>query len=563
MKKLLLVIGILVVLAVAAVGVVLATVDVDRYRPFVVSKLEAALGRPVRLDHIGLGWRGGIALQLQGVAIAADASGAGEPAVQADAVKVVVRLLPLLRKDVQVSSLVLTRPRLHVVRAADGAIAIEGLPSPGSRSGPAAAALPLLISSLVVEDGTVRFSDASPQVPLDLTVRKLEATVRNISLSRPIEFRLRAACFSQEANLTVTGRVLAPTAHQPGRLEGLRLEMDLSRLDVAEMTRSVPSLKSVGLAEGIRGTFTVSIERWTFSREGLAELAAQVELKGGRLAVAGSAAPYDQVTLRGVAQRNRIELQEFSGKVGTGTISATGTVDQLSASPHTTAQVTMNALPLENLLPLANPNEPHLSGRLSFTFQGEAQGLSWAEVSRTLSGRGTLTLTDGVFVNLNVLEEVFRRLSILPGLVEALRARLPDSYQSKLSARDTVLQPIELPVTAEQGRLDLRDVRLASDTFVLTGSGAVRLDGTLTSQLMLQIDEPLSAAIIKSVKELQYLADAQGQLQIPVMMQGALPRVAVLPDVQYVAQRLLMTKTQELIGGLLQKALEKSGAPQP
>lgn len=563
MKKRLLVIGILAVLAVAAVAVVLATVDVDRYRPLVVSKLEAALGRPVRLDHISLGWHGGIALQLRGVAIAAEAHGAGEPAVEVEAVQVVIRLLPLLRKDVQVSSLVLTRPRLHVVRAADGAIAIEGLPSPGGRSGAVAVALPLLISSLVVEDGTLRVSDASPQIPLDLTVRKLDAAVRNISLNRPIEFRLRAACFSQEPNLTVSGRVLAPAAHQPGRLEGLRFETDLSQVDVAEATRSVPSLKNVGLAEGLRGTLTVSIDRWVFSREGLAELGAQVELKAGRWAVTGSTVPYDQVNLRGVAQHNRIELQELSAKVGTGTISATGVVDQLSTSPHTTAQVTMDALPLEDLLPLAEPNEPHLRGRLSFTFQGAAQGLSWEEVSRTLSGSGTLTLTDGVLVNLNVLEEVFRRLSILPGLVEALRARLPDSYQSKLSAQDTELQPITLPVTAEQGRLDLRDVRLASDAFVLSGSGTVRLDGALASQLMLQIDEPLSAAIIKSVKELQYLADAQGQLQIPVMMQGALPRIAVLPDVQYVAQRLVITKTQELIGGLLQKALDKSGTPQP
>ena len=79
---------------------------------------------------------------------------------------------------------------------------------------------------------------------------------------------------------------------------------------------------------------------------------------------------------------------------------------------------------------------------------------------------------------------------------------------------------------------------------------------------MLRIDPELSAAVIRSVQELQPLTDAQGRMELPVVMQGRLPGVTVLPDVQYVASRVVATKAQELLGGLLQRALERrDGTP--
>ncbi|MBI3088009.1 MAG: hypothetical protein HYY91_03905, partial [Candidatus Omnitrophica bacterium] len=189
--------------------------------------------------------------------------------------------------------------------------------------------------------------------------------------------------------------------------------------------------------------------------------------------------------------------------------------------------------------------------------QGAAQGLAWPEASRSLSGQGRLMLTEARIEHLNILREVFQRLSLLPGLLEALQARLPPSYQARLDARDTILHPVDAQVTAADGALTFAELHVETDDLVLKGAGRVGLDGTLTAQASVWIDPELSTAIIRSVNELQSLADARGRLELPVVVQGTLPRVAVLPDLGQIGSRLVVHKAQELIGGLLQRALEQ------
>ena len=119
---------------------------------------------------------------------------------------------------------------------------------------------------------------------------------------------------------------------------------------------------------------------------------------------------------------------------------------------------------------------------------------------------------------------------------------------------------MDLSVTAQDGALHFQELRLTTDSFAMTGAGSVGFDGTLVSHPLLRIEPELSAALIRSVEELQTLTDAAGGLEFPVVMQGRLPRVAVLPDLEYIATRLLLQKTEELFTDLLKKALEPEGA---
>jgi uncharacterized protein involved in outer membrane biogenesis len=246
MKKALLIIGVLVIVLVGAAAIFLATFDADRYRPLIIQRAEDALGKPVRLERVRLGWRGGIALQLDGVAIYPDQAAAQEPVVRAESVSAVVRLWPLLRKDVQVASVTLIKPMVHVARQASGAVGIAGLefPGGGAPSSAAPAAVGLLISSLAIEDGTLRFTDASQQPALDVTVTHADVQVRNISLTRPIEFRATLALCSEAQNLETSGRLQLPMAARAGRLEALRFATDLGALQIDCVVRAIPTAAS-------------------------------------------------------------------------------------------------------------------------------------------------------------------------------------------------------------------------------------------------------------------------------------------------------------------------------
>lgn len=452
MKKILLTCFILLGLVVLALVIFVATFDADRYRPLLVSKLQEAIGRPVSLERLSLGWQGGIALRLQGLAISDDAQGsAAEPLLQVESANALVRLLPLLRKEVRVASVILSRPRVYVARDGQGRINLFGLAAamspaavPSRPTSVGGTAVSFNIASLRIEDGTLHWADAMTRPPTELWLKRLDVAVAHIALGQPMEIDVKGALASELPNVHLSGRLTPPSPTQSGSLE--------------------------------------------------------------------------------------------QGKL------------------------TIESLPLERILAPVQPGEPQLQGTLTVAVQGSATTLDLARLARAVSASGTLKLAEPRIINLNILREVFERFSMLPGLVEALQAHLPPTYQAKLTEPDTVFEPIDLALRVEDGALRFDDLRVRSDTFELIGTGRVGLDGTVDIRPMLRIEQALSAAIFRSVQELQALANRAGELEVPLVIQGQGPQIAVLPDLRYVASRVIAAKAADLLGSLLREEEPSAGS---
>lgn len=221
------------------------------------------------------------------------------------------------------------------------------------------------------------------------------------------------------------------------------------------------------------------------------------------------------------------------------------------------ADLRVEDLLLESVFPSAGGHQPQVRGKLSGSFQCFLEGSSTQEIAQRFSGGGEFHLTEGAVVNLNILREVFRRIRVIPELAQTIAAGLPESYREKFEARDTWVEPIDLTVTVGNGRLSLANLRVTTDAFELTGSAQMDLDGRLDFPAQVRVEQQLSAAVIRSVEELRGLANARGELELPVLIQGKLPQVTVMPDVGYVASRLITTTAEDLLGNLLERALEK------
>ncbi|MBI4343909.1 MAG: DUF748 domain-containing protein [Candidatus Omnitrophica bacterium] len=439
-RRLLLFLALLVALGLISLAVFIATFDADRYRPMVVAQLEKELGRPVTLQRLSLAWRGGIALQLQGFKV--------EPLIDVPLASALVRLKPLLRRQVQVVSVALERPTVHVVRDAEGDINLLGLALAAAPAAPAAAsrqdAFSFSVSTLQIRNGTLHWLDESASPPAELWLRQTALTLKNISAAGPIDVELAGALESERPNLRLQGRLVPP---QPGKASALE-----------------------------------------------------------------------------------------------------------------NLQVSVQRLPLGRVLPQAPAPSPQLAGTLSLSFTGVLPDLDPIGVVLA-SGDGTLRLEDAVLERVNVLRVVFAQLSMIPGLVESLQQRLPPEYQAKLTAPDTIFQPVELAVRLQGAALHCENVRLATDTFEVAGGARLGLDGTVAARLLLSIDPELSAAVVGGVNELEGLVASSGRMEIPVSIQGRPPHVAVLPDLQYVASRVLVRKAVDVLGRLLAPELDAQAPP--
>ncbi len=245
-----------------------------------------------------------------------------------------------------------------------------------------------------------------------------------------------------------------------------------------------------------------------------------------------------------LAQRQNVSIQ---GRLHLPTIGSSGSLEQL--------RIRGEKVELARLFPAPSPNETSLKGELGLEFQGSAQSLLGEQFSKTLSGKGNLHLDGLTLVNLNLLREIFRQLTVLPGLLQILESQLPSSYREKLSRRDTAFEPIDVTALVQKESLTFDNFRLATDAFELAGRGTIGLDGRMASTLTLRIEPELSSAIVGSIRELAALLEG-GRFTLPVAISGTLPEVVVLPDVGYVASRVITQKASDVLGDLLEKVLK-------
>ncbi len=120
MRKLAIAILIIVVII---VGVLLALphlIDVNQYRGQIQAELQQRLNRPVQLGQLSLAVFP-VRVQADNVVIGDDPNfHSTAPFAQVAQLDVSVKLLPLLRKDIEVSSLELQRPKINLIRNAQG-----------------------------------------------------------------------------------------------------------------------------------------------------------------------------------------------------------------------------------------------------------------------------------------------------------------------------------------------------------------------------------------------------------------------------------------------------------
>src|SRR5260370_15363349 len=178
---------IFIVLLIAAVFVVPRLIDINHYHGQIQAQLQQRLGRPVSLGEMGLSLLPP-SFQVLNVVISEDPRfSTGQPFLAAERLAVSVKLWPLLRKEVEIKSLRLQRPRIELVRDAQGvwnftslgaapSVAVQGrgtnqppptpttkqtVPAPTSKQ----PAQQFSLASLKIRDGQVAVTDEQKHRP--------------------------------------------------------------------------------------------------------------------------------------------------------------------------------------------------------------------------------------------------------------------------------------------------------------------------------------------------------------------------------------------------------------
>ena len=164
MRKVAMVIGTIILVLIAAVLVFAATFNVNQYRGRIQAELEKRLDRKVSLGDMHLGLFPP-RFQVQNLSIADDPKfNAAKPFVEAQELDVSIKLLPLLHKSVEISSVSLQRPSVVLVKDAQGTWNFSTVGA-RQKSTPSQDKQQFSLGELAVHDGQMAITDQQARKP--------------------------------------------------------------------------------------------------------------------------------------------------------------------------------------------------------------------------------------------------------------------------------------------------------------------------------------------------------------------------------------------------------------
>jgi len=195
MRKIAIIFGALGAIFILGLAIIWGLADPNRHRERIQAELEKQLNRKVTLGHMSLGLLP-LRFQVRTPVIAEDPRFGQQPFVQAENLAVRVRLLPLLRGQVEVDSIDLTRPKVELIRARNGEWNFSTLgQQPASAGQPAptadASSRQFTLNRVTVTDAQVATTDLRNKAGRAV-YDHIDLTVLDLAPGKPFTFDLAA-----------------------------------------------------------------------------------------------------------------------------------------------------------------------------------------------------------------------------------------------------------------------------------------------------------------------------------------------------------------------------------
>ena len=207
--------------------------------------------------------------------------------------------------------------------------------------------------------------------------------------------------------------------------------------------------------------------------------------------------------------------------------------------------------------------ERDVRGRMNADMKLAGSGRSWEEIKPTLRGQGDAEVVQGALLNFNIAEGALSGVTGIPGLTNAFNPALRKKYPETFTAKDTEFKELKTNFEIADGRINIQDLRMAAADFSARGKGWADFTRRVDVRSTVAFSQRLSADLSQSAREIKYLFNDQGQLEIPLALTGTMPNVKPKPDTNYLAQMAQRGFARRGMDDLQQRFLGRKPASAP
>jgi hypothetical protein len=190
----------------------------------------------------------------------------------------------------------------------------------------------------------------------------------------------------------------------------------------------------------------------------------------------------------------------------------------------------------------------------------QGKGSGWTEISKTMTGNGSVDIVNGKLAKVNVLDAVSESLLKFKGLGMLAQSISPQSQKHLNETKFDELSG-KFNIVSEKIRVDA--MTMSSPDFKLTGTGNIGFDKSLDLDTILVLSKPASEHLQKDIG-MKYLLNKDQQVEIPCAVKGdvAAPRITADGDslnrlLQNAAGKAVQDQIQKGVGDQLGKEADK------
>jgi hypothetical protein len=484
-KWVLIVVGAIVLLAVALLALVPYLVDLPRIQAYIADSAGQALGRPVRFGALSLSLWPLPAVVLRDLQVADDPRFGAEPFLRVGEGRFRLGLTPLLSGRVEFAEFTLERPRVRLLQDRAGQWNVAGLgagAAAASKTGRGAGAAVAVVSRLRIVDGSLSYQSRAGAGPATAyRVDGLNLTVHGLGLNTPIRVQGEARVNPGAVSVKVDGALTLP-------LGGAGWGAAPVKADVQIEARDLPALAGpfLGPERGVAGAVKGKVALGGT----LGRLTLTGEFDAGRLTVTerrpGCPPPGTrQLTLESLRlpltyDPARLTSRPLSLSLAGGSVALAANLAWEPAPQLSLTEIRIKALPLAPVLVDYLCQGYAVTGPLDFTGELSARP---EDPWRTLTGQGQMRIGAGKVVGPAALALLANVTRMAGAISSVLNVDLPLS----LFASPLDFQSITATYRIADGRVTTHDFLYTSERMKLAAAGdygladgRVNLDVTLS-----------------------------------------------------------------------------------
>ena len=219
--------------------------------------------------------------------------------------------------------------------------------------------------------------------------------------------------------------------------------------------------------------------------------------------------------------------------------------------PRLTFNPTIHRMDFKALLSHLSPEfSGPVEGEVNLEVKLSGQGDDWVSIKQNVKGKGKVEVHDGALKDFNLVEGVLSGITGLPGVGNLISSRLSPHYATIFTRRDTPFDTLEASFKIGGDRISTNDLLLATPDYMIQGKGRVGFDKSMSWDATLVLSSQLTQELMEKHKNVRYMVDGQGTLDVPFKLDGKLPDVKPKPDIKKLARQIQQ--------GMLERGLDRA-----